>query len=136
MREAFLEQTNFSLAKSVLKLGIREKRAVKTILVGLYESQETGREQKPIKITITPDNPFRIADFAEAMSEIGMKIFNPLVQSQDSTGTTITFQPKPYGNSDFLKGVLASRQATDHFIANFLDYEPLTINSKSVKNNS
>lgn len=136
MKETFLEQTNFSLAEGILKLGIREKKAAKTILAGLRESQETGREQKPIKITITPDNPFEIDGFAKVMDEIGVNIFNPLEESQNSTCTTITFQPEPYENSDFLKEILASRQAVDHFITNFLDYEPLTINSKSVRNNS
>jgi hypothetical protein len=127
MSEPFLDQVKFSLARDVLRLGVREKNAVRTVLTGLQESQQTGKVQKPIKITIAPENQFRWRDFTQLMSELGIDVFDSLEKNEIGTSKSFTFQPKLFENSHFLKGVLASKEATDHFIKSFIDYEPSSI---------
>ncbi len=130
MKKELFSNVDFSLAESVVKLGPREKNAVRIILAGLRETRETGKKQNRIKITITPDNLFNLRDFAQVMHKIGIDISSSMATDDNNTNSVHTFQPKPYGHSDFLRGIIVSKEATDHFIASFIDYEPSKVNSK------
>jgi hypothetical protein len=133
MSEPFLEHVDFSLARNVLKLGVREKRAIETVLMGLYRTQQTGKDQeKPIRIKVSSENPFHWKNFSDTMTKLGIDVFSSF--KEDPVDKTITFQPKLCENNDLLlKGVLASKEATDHFIKSFIKYEPSPIGSKPQK---
>jgi hypothetical protein len=133
MSEPFLEHVDFSLARGVSKLGVREKKAVKMALEGLYETQQTGKDQeKPIRIKFLSESPFNWENFSNIMTKLGIDVFSSF--KENPVDKTITFQPKLCENNDLLlKGVLASKEATDHFIKSFIDYEPSPITPKSQK---
>lgn len=129
----FLSQVDFSLAEDILKLGTREKKALKMTLEGLCESQIEGKAQKPMRIIVTPYDLFDLDSFAKVAYEMDIDIYTLMHTNRDAVSTTYFLQPRLYGNNDFTKGIISSKEATDHFTSSFLDYEPSPIKSKPQK---
>jgi hypothetical protein len=123
-----MQQPNFTLAENILKLGTREKETVKVILLGFRESKRLT-----IGMPITCEKPFNLIDFANVMHEVGVDISSTRKTEQIVDGTRVTFQPKPYENSNYLKGIIASQQTTNQFIKSFIDYEPPQVKSEPQK---
>ncbi len=78
------------------RLGMREQDAVIMALGGIHRWQLDGKEPKPMRVKIKPDNPFDLKAFAGVMHELQIGIADSLVRTEDDV---VTFQPRPYSKT-------------------------------------
>lgn len=86
-------QVNPSEAEGFDLLGPREQRAAIMAARGIASWERTFDEPKPMRVAVTPENPFNLKAFAGFMHSLQVGIAESLTQEEDGA---FTFQPKPY----------------------------------------
>ncbi len=78
-----------------------EQNAVKVAIRGIAAWQQTLQEPKPMRVVVTPANPFNIKAFANTLHGLGINISSSIQGKAIGDQVEITFQPKPYEKSSF-----------------------------------
>lgn len=83
---------------SFKQLGQREQRAVHTASAGIQSWQEKRLPPRPMRVRVTPDNPFDIRGFAGVLHEMQIGISDSLTRDE-ADPNIVTFQPRPYSRT-------------------------------------
>ncbi|MCL4366840.1 hypothetical protein M1563_01580 [Patescibacteria group bacterium] len=86
------QATNPTLLDSYNGLGPREQKAVWMALHGIVSWHDSAKEPAPMRVRISPENPFDLKGFANVLHEMRIGIGESLAQENG----VVTFQPRPY----------------------------------------